>query len=219
MQNIFLEISGYGEVNRIYRTMFLTPLQAYDLWGDKLHPKMLEKLDEEKTIMKFVEACVPAAVDLGIPFFNSCIVDVQNTCSERLQDMESQQKNQEAYNKEVADVLDRNWGAAYKEKLADVDSFLTKIAPKLLNKSVDESWAAKGGALGDPLALMMMAGIGAAVRREPAERGTSNIAPMDAKTRLNLIETDPEMSAAYFNDSHPKHKEAVRQKEEQNNRR
>lgn len=48
MQDIYIELDGYGEVSTIFRKFMLTPRQAYDLWGEAIS-------EEQKKLMRTEE--------------------------------------------------------------------------------------------------------------------------------------------------------------------
>jgi hypothetical protein len=49
MQNICAEQSGYGDFSTIFRLFRVTAKQAYELWGDKIHPTQLRLLQSGKS--------------------------------------------------------------------------------------------------------------------------------------------------------------------------
>ncbi|MBR1734323.1 MAG: hypothetical protein IJ730_02580 [Alphaproteobacteria bacterium] len=85
MQDIFIDISGYGDIDITYRRMQLTAHQAYQLWGDALHPKMQSsavKEDQTPTEQKyeFFEVVMPNPVQQQFPGLKyvSCVIDKSN---------------------------------------------------------------------------------------------------------------------------------------------
>jgi hypothetical protein len=49
MQNICAEQSGYGDFSTIFRLFKVTAKQAYELWGDKIHPTQLRLVQSGKS--------------------------------------------------------------------------------------------------------------------------------------------------------------------------
>lgn len=89
MQSICAEQSGYGDLSTIYRTFSLSPQQAYDLWGDMIHPSQLRLVQEGKgnlgTVKKFdyIEVSMPNPIfgmELPIPplKYLTCVIDKTN---------------------------------------------------------------------------------------------------------------------------------------------
>jgi hypothetical protein len=93
MQNICAEQSGYGDLSTIYRTFHLTAKQAYDLWGDRIHPTQLRMVNDGRseagTIKKFeyFEVSMPNPIfGMALPNggeiptleYLTCVVDKTN---------------------------------------------------------------------------------------------------------------------------------------------
>lgn len=85
MQDIFVDISGYGDIRNIYRKFNLTSKQAFDLWGERLCPQMLNTLAQEinensTRKYQFFEVVMPNPLKKEMPFFDylSCVVDISN---------------------------------------------------------------------------------------------------------------------------------------------
>jgi hypothetical protein len=88
MQDICFDVSGYGTVNTVYRTLHLTIRQAFDLWGQNLHPQQLRLLQQsrgspsESRKFEYVEVSMPNPVrnQLSIPTgdFVTCVIDKSN---------------------------------------------------------------------------------------------------------------------------------------------
>lgn len=86
MQDVFVDVSGYGDIDVVYRRMQLTSHQALQLWGDALSPKMQSlALKEQKNSTnckkyEFFEVVMPnPALDEypGLPYL-SCVIDKTN---------------------------------------------------------------------------------------------------------------------------------------------
>lgn len=91
MQSICVDQSGYGDIDTIYRSFLLSPKQAYDLWGDAIHPSQLRLIQEGKTestsIKKYdyIEISMPNPIygqQLPIPpmKYITCVIDKTNKC-------------------------------------------------------------------------------------------------------------------------------------------
>jgi hypothetical protein len=93
MQNVYAEQSGYGDLSIIYRAFHLTAKQAYDLWGENIHPRQLRLVQNSRgepgTFKKFeyVEISMPNPA-YGIPLphgeilptleYLTCVLDKTN---------------------------------------------------------------------------------------------------------------------------------------------
>ena len=85
MQDIYIETSGYGDIDTIYRKLNLTAQQAISLWGGNVHPSIIEnaqKEDETPTKQKheFFEVVMPNPIRDKIPSLAwlSCVIDKTN---------------------------------------------------------------------------------------------------------------------------------------------
>lgn len=85
MQDVFIDISGYGDIDITYRRMQLTAYQAFQLWGEALHPKMQSlgiKEDQTPTEQKheFFEVVMQNPAIQQFPGLNyvSCVIDKAN---------------------------------------------------------------------------------------------------------------------------------------------
>ncbi len=48
MTNVCVETSGYGDIDVSFRSFLVSPTQAYDIWGENLHPSQLKLLESAK---------------------------------------------------------------------------------------------------------------------------------------------------------------------------
>ena len=85
IQDIFIDISGYGDIDVTYRRMQLTAHQAFQLWGEALHPKMqslASQEDQTPTEQKheFFEVVMrnPAVQQFPGLEYVSCVIDKLN---------------------------------------------------------------------------------------------------------------------------------------------
>jgi hypothetical protein len=85
MQNIYIELSGYGEISTIYRTFLLSPRQAYDLWGDKIHESEKRQMGNSDStdstkMHEYVEASMPNPLANQLPSapYVTCVIDKRN---------------------------------------------------------------------------------------------------------------------------------------------
>lgn len=85
MQYIYIDISGYGDIQNVYRRFSLTARQALDLWGNRLHPQMLEAAAREtkqtnSRRYEFFEVIMPNPLKQKMPSLDylSCVVDKAN---------------------------------------------------------------------------------------------------------------------------------------------
>lgn len=85
MQDIFIELSGYGEVETTYRRFNLNARQAVGLWGENLHPSIIEKAKKESSsakssLMEFFEVVMPNPLKNEFPTLDwiSCVIDKTN---------------------------------------------------------------------------------------------------------------------------------------------
>lgn len=91
MDQIYVDLDGYGDIGVICREFKLTLNQAYERWGDNLHERDLEKLmrgDEYATIEEtrpFVQMCIPTPMyalsdleKLIAPKYTLITVDFEN---------------------------------------------------------------------------------------------------------------------------------------------
>jgi len=86
MQNIYVELSGHGDISTIYRRFLLSPKQAYDLWGDRLHPTQLQLVAQSindsarHNLHEYVEVSQPNPLKNQIPSpdYMTCVIDVMN---------------------------------------------------------------------------------------------------------------------------------------------
>lgn len=85
MQDIYIEVSGYGNVDTYYRRLNLTAKQALSIWGQNLHPNMIRYASQEdstsvKKKWEFIEYVIPNPLRDKIPSVNyaSCVIDKMN---------------------------------------------------------------------------------------------------------------------------------------------
>lgn len=85
MQDIYIENSGYGEVDTIFRRFNITAKQAMSLWGENNHPRIIQQAtQDENTAYKkkneFFEVIMPNPIRQKIPSANyiSCVIDKTN---------------------------------------------------------------------------------------------------------------------------------------------
>jgi hypothetical protein len=88
MQDIYVELSGYGDIEVVYRRFMLTPKQAYDLWGDRLHDsekrQAFESNDpgsgDRNRLHEYVEISKPNPLSKQIPSppYMTCVIDKRN---------------------------------------------------------------------------------------------------------------------------------------------
>ncbi len=85
MQDMYIETSGYGDIDTYYRRLMLTAKQAMSLWGENLHPSMIRYAAQEDTTAlkkkwEFVEYVIPNPLKEKIPSVNyaSCTIDRTN---------------------------------------------------------------------------------------------------------------------------------------------
>ncbi len=87
MQDIFIDTNGYGEIDDIYRSINVTPKQAYDLWGENIHESEKRKLFTESEggttgkAKEYVEVTMRnPALAKGFPSlpYVSCVIDKTN---------------------------------------------------------------------------------------------------------------------------------------------
>jgi hypothetical protein len=88
MQDIFIELSGYGDIDSIYRRFMLSPKQAYDLWGDRIHDSEKRRLFEptgtaggdRNRLREYVEISQPNPLKDQIPSppYLTCVIDKTN---------------------------------------------------------------------------------------------------------------------------------------------
>lgn len=85
MRDIYIELSGYGSVDSIFRRLKLTARQAVSLWGTNLHPSIVQLAQQTETTVdsrefEFFEAVIENPIREQIPSLNyiSCVVDKTN---------------------------------------------------------------------------------------------------------------------------------------------
>lgn len=86
MQNIFIDVDGYGEIDVIFRAFNLTSKQAYDLWGEQIHESekriLMQDIGTNKqSAREYVEVSMKnPLLSKGIPSlpFVSCVIDKNN---------------------------------------------------------------------------------------------------------------------------------------------
>jgi hypothetical protein len=86
MQNIYVELSGYGDISTIYRRFLLNPKQAYDLWADRLHPTQLNLVAQSANdgirprLHEYIEVVQPNPLAEQVPSlpYMTCVIDVVN---------------------------------------------------------------------------------------------------------------------------------------------
>lgn len=85
MQDIYIETSGYGDIDTVYRRFMLTPKQAYDLWGDSIHNNQIKLLQNQTAhtksrLFEYIEVSKPNPLKDKIPSPNymNCVIDIQN---------------------------------------------------------------------------------------------------------------------------------------------
>ncbi len=87
MQDIYIELNGYGDIGNIYRSLNVTAKQAVDLWGDRVHRSQLEEAKKltsangsESKKYEYVEIVMPNPLKELIPVsgYVSCVVDTTN---------------------------------------------------------------------------------------------------------------------------------------------
>jgi hypothetical protein len=89
MQNIYVEQSGYGDLSTIYRSFNLTAKQAYDLWGERIHPTQLRLVQNNRgdggafKKFEYVEVSMPnPAFKMQLPLptleYITCVIDKTN---------------------------------------------------------------------------------------------------------------------------------------------
>lgn len=87
MQDIYIELSGYGDIDTVYRRFMVTPKQAYDLWGEKIHESQKRLLQQESSITsshlhEYIEVSTanPLKDSIPSPAFMTYVVDKTNKC-------------------------------------------------------------------------------------------------------------------------------------------
>jgi hypothetical protein len=88
MQDMYIELSGYGEINVFYRRFMLTAKQAYDLWGDHIHDSEKSRISEptadssgdRNRLHEYVEVSKenPLSKQIPSPPFMTCVIDKRN---------------------------------------------------------------------------------------------------------------------------------------------
>jgi hypothetical protein len=83
MRDIFVEISGYGDIKHVYRRFELTAEQAYDLWGENLHPSQIMQLQQhanQYSTLTYIEVVMenPFLSKMPTAPYISCVIDKNN---------------------------------------------------------------------------------------------------------------------------------------------
>lgn len=91
MQDVYIDISGYGDIDTIYRRFMLTPKQAYDLWGEKIHESQLRMIHSDSNsgvastagrnrLHEYIEVSKPnpLAGQIPSPAYMTCVIDKRN---------------------------------------------------------------------------------------------------------------------------------------------
>jgi hypothetical protein len=85
MQDVYVETSGYGDIDVIYRRFMLTAKQAYDLWGDRIHESQMSLLGSEvgnnrNRLHEYIEVSKknPLAERIPSPAYMTCVIDKRN---------------------------------------------------------------------------------------------------------------------------------------------
>ena len=85
MQNIYVDISGYGDIDTTYRAFSVTPKQAFDLWGERIGPTQMRLLKMAPTAatpssFEYVEITMPNPLKKILPTLDyiSCVVNVSD---------------------------------------------------------------------------------------------------------------------------------------------
>ena len=85
MQDIFIETSGYGDVETIYRRLNITSKQALSLFGGNVHPSTIQYAAKEELAAtqkknEYFEVVMPNPIKDKIPSLNwmSCVIDKTN---------------------------------------------------------------------------------------------------------------------------------------------
>lgn len=83
MQDMYIETSGYGDIETTFRRMQLTARQAYSIWGEALNPKMqslAEKEEANEQKHEFFEVVMKNPINQQFPGLNfvSCVIDKTN---------------------------------------------------------------------------------------------------------------------------------------------
>jgi hypothetical protein len=83
MKDVFIEISGYGDIKTIYRRFNLTAEQAYDLWGQELHQSQLMELHQQANqymTYEYIEVVMnnPFLDKFPTTPYLSCVIDSRN---------------------------------------------------------------------------------------------------------------------------------------------
>jgi hypothetical protein len=84
MQDVFVELSGYGDIDTTYRRLMVNAKQAHDLWGERIHPsqlKLLESNAASKDILhEYIDICMPNPIAKMFPTtrYVSVTIDISN---------------------------------------------------------------------------------------------------------------------------------------------
>lgn len=85
MQDVYVETSGYGDIETVFRKMQLTARQAYSIWGSALSPKMqalgaAEDQNSNEQKYEFFEVVMgnPAINETPTLPYVSCVIDMTN---------------------------------------------------------------------------------------------------------------------------------------------
>jgi len=86
MQNIYIDLSGYGDIDTVYRSMFVTPKQAFDLWGERIHPFHQQLLENSRNsgnstlLFEYIEVVLPNPLQALFPSLDnvSIVIDIAN---------------------------------------------------------------------------------------------------------------------------------------------
>ncbi len=85
MQNIYIDVNGYGDPDTIYRMFQVTAKQAYDIWGENIHPSQLQLAQKNNQAVnarkfEYVEVSMPNPLSGKMPMLGcvSCVIDKTN---------------------------------------------------------------------------------------------------------------------------------------------
>lgn len=129
---------------------------------------------------------------------------------------QSMEQSQQAYEAQVAEdttALQREWGAAYEEKVAGAKAAAREFG------LTDDQVTRMEGALGFADLMRFMSNVGSKLGEATFHEGGGDrqatgglMTPAEAQVALNGLNSDPKFMEAWLDKSHPGHKDAMERK-------
>lgn len=108
--------------------------------------------------------------------------------------------------KQTQEHLSQVWGSEYDNKVQALQTCVNDIIPKLTGYSPEDIANSLSGIDFNPVLATFLAQIGS-IMTEKRSVGYNNVAPVDAKVKLDQIYSDPATREILGNINHPRHRE------------